>query len=498
MSSSASNESPETYHPQYTHNVIAWDLVADCWQGGKRIKETGELRLPKLRDQDQDEYDAYLSRAVFFGATSRTAEALAGMMTRKMPLIDVPGGEGTAENERLIGNVTMRGDSLLDFVNMVLDKAVTTGRSGSLVDWSEAEARPYVSHYRERDLLNWAIDREGSKEQLCFVCLREQDYRFTNFTVSEMKIIRRYWIDPTDQKVHFDVWEETDDSTDESFKQTVPDTVMTRRGEALTAIPFVFHNASHLGPEVGQITLYDIAQLNISHYQLTADLKNALHIAGQPTPFATGVSGDDGEDLYLGTTKAWTISDPAATVGFLEMTGESLGALSADISNTERQMAVLGARLLFDAPGGEAEAFETVQLRASSETAALVRIATHQSATISEVLQWLFWWRGTEAKHRDVKASLVLNHDFSTAQMSPTMLSALTASLSTNAISNELYFYNLQKGELVPEGHDLKAELAAIQQRPVMTPPVATIDLDDDDDDDDEKAAKKKAEEDES
>ena len=486
MASDELKDSPETYHPQYTQNIIAWEMVRDCCEGGKRIKETGELRLPKLRDQDQEEYDAYLKRAVFFGATGRTAEALAGMLVRKRPALEIPGGEGSAENERLLGNVTMRGDTLADFVNMVVDKAVTTGRSGTFIDWSEEENRPYLAHYCERDVLNWSIDRTGAKEKLCFVCLREESYRLSNFVTSDMKIIRRYWIDEVDQKVHFDVWEEVDGKSEGSFKQTIPDTIMTRRGEPLTTIPFVFHNANHLGPEVGQITLYDIAQLNVSHYQLTADMKNALHIAGQPTPYATGVSGDDGDDLYLGTTKCWTISDPAARVGFLELSGESLGALSGDITNTERQMAVLGARLLFDSPGGEAEAFETVQLRASSETAALVRIATHQSATISEVLQWLFWWKGTEEKHRDVAASLVLNHDFTTAEMPPQKLSALTAALQSNSISHDVFFYNLQKGELIPEGHDREAEMTAIQQRPIMTPAVNTPNLDDDEEDEDE------------
>ena len=38
----------------------------------------------------QDEYDAYKSRALFFNATARTAEAYLGLIFRRAPFVKVP------------------------------------------------------------------------------------------------------------------------------------------------------------------------------------------------------------------------------------------------------------------------------------------------------------------------------------------------------------------------------------------------------------------------
>jgi hypothetical protein len=468
MSQAAKDATPETFHPEYLRNVIAWQTVIDICEGSKTVKEKGELYLPRLQDQEEDEWAAYLKRAVFFGGSGRTKEALSGMMMRKKPIITLPGGD-TPDNEKLLADVTLQGEQLLDWVNKVLESAVSTGRAGTLIDYNEEEKRPYLAFYQSIDVLNWATERTDGRERLCFLIVREVTEELTDFIVDEKKLLRRYWIGD-DQAVHFDTWIETGGENG-GFENKIPDTILMRRGQPLRSIPFVFHNAAHLGPEVGCITLADIVALNLSHYQLTADLKNALHICGQPTPWATGVTSEESDDLMLGSTKAWIISDPNAKVGFLEFAGQGLEPLSKDIANTENQMATLGARLLFDGKK-DAEAFETVQLRVSGETAALVKIAAHQSATLTEALQWFFWWEGAEDKHKDIDATIVLHHDFSSAQMAPTMLTALTASLQSNSISQELYFYNLTKGELVPEGHDLEAERAAISQRPVLTPPV--------------------------
>lgn len=471
MSQTAKESTPETFHPEYLRNLTAWTMIEHVCEGGKTIKEKGDIYLPRLDDQTDEEWKAYLLRAVFFGATGRTREALAGMMMRRQPKFTFPGGgESDPENQSLMADVTLKGEAVTDWINMVLDCSVSTGRSGTLIDWNEDEGRPYMAHYKASDVINWAVEHRDGRETLCFLVVRETTQNLADFVVEEQKLLRRYWIGD-DGAVWWDSWIENGESRG-GFEEKTPAAQLVRRGKPLTAIPFVFHNAAHMGTEVGTMPLHDIGTLNISHYQMTADMKNALHVCGQPTPWATGVTSDESDDLYLGATKAWTAQDPNAKFGFLEYTGAGLEPLSKEIENTERQMAVLGARLLFDTPGGDAEAFETVQLRASSETAALVKIAAHQTATLTAALQWFYWWEGTEEKPADTAATIILNHDFSTAQMDPARLQALTSALQQNAISHEVFFWNLQKGELIPEGHDFEAERTAIQQRPVMTPAV--------------------------
>src|SRR5687768_13516819 len=67
-------------HPSYLANALKWSRARDLLAGQDRIKEGGELYLPRMAAHDDKQYEGYLRRALFFNATARTAAGFAGLI----------------------------------------------------------------------------------------------------------------------------------------------------------------------------------------------------------------------------------------------------------------------------------------------------------------------------------------------------------------------------------------------------------------------------------
>ena len=458
-------------HPSYGEADEIWQTVEDVCAGGRCVKRGNERYLTQLEGQSDKEYQAFKDRATFVNFTKRTRESMCGMLMRKPPEITFT----SDDIERLSENVTLEGHTIKDWVRLVCDQAVSTGRSATVIDWSSQLERPYFAHYKARDVLNWASTRSAGSEKLVFLSVREIDEVLEEFIVEEVIKIRRYWLDESGY-VQSDLWVQTrgegtgNEAGEVRFMEDTDARVqMARSGKPLTCIPAEFHNATHLGPEIGEAPLGDIAEINISHYRSSADLENGRHICGLPTPYGTGVDIGKG-DLKLGSSNGWFSDEPNAKFGFIEFKGEGLGALTTALKEKESQMAVLGARLLFN-DSNDAEAFETVQLRATSETAALSNISGTLSATLTRALQWFHWWTQTDATEPDqVEASVILSKDFTASQMAPTMLTALTSAYQMGSISTETYFHQLKQGEIYPPDWDMEQEKRSISQQAISAP----------------------------
>ena len=60
--------SVDSVNPAYTHYKDRWQRCRDCFEGQDAIQAQGELYLPRLAEQNDDQYDAYKLRAGFFNA----------------------------------------------------------------------------------------------------------------------------------------------------------------------------------------------------------------------------------------------------------------------------------------------------------------------------------------------------------------------------------------------------------------------------------------------
>jgi len=472
----------ESVHTQYEEAVEGWKTVIDCIDGSRTIKKLGETYLPKLQGQTEEEYQKYKQRGNFFNGTATASRAQTGLLTRKPPSTE------SDLDEEWLADIDICGNDISSYMVEVAESISSTGRACTIIEWSEEEQRPYFAFYREVDILDWHTTRHGGTNKLDYLKVRERDdeMKEDDISTANTERIRVYRL--RDGILQVDVYSDRakaqvtmSGSGVERYhgkgvtsSMEAEETIEPKRGgKNLDFIPVVFHGATHTKPDVGEIPLEDLAQINISHYISSVDLEHARHIAALPTPWATGIDNDDG-NFKLGTEYAWVAENDSARFGFLEFTGSGLSELTKALEEKEKQMAALGARLLF-AESRDAEAFETVQLRASADTASLSRMASAMSASMSKAMQIAVWWQDkTQARSPKDYADdnyMVVSQDFVSAGMASDQLTGLVSALQMGAISYPTFFYNLQKGEIYPEGITLDEEKRDLEQQvPMPTP----------------------------
>lgn len=467
----------DTVHKEYNEHLPDWELMRDSVEGSDAIKKRCQKYLPRLYDQQPEEYDKYRLRALYFGAPARTLEAFQGMLTRKAPKVNTP-----EEKSEFLIDCDLRNGSFIAHIQSVLWELLQVARAGTLVDWSESLARPYITTYEAEDIINWGTTRVSGQTVLSFVMLKETSNEWRAETGHPMP--DEYEKPEYDQwrelklvslgesyNATYTVWRKKHDATGKDSFVSIENGLLTRRGTPLNFLPFVFHGlgADPMDPE--KPIAKDLAEVAIAQYRNSADYENGLHIAGLPTPWAAGFTDDTKTTLTLGVANAWVSPDVNAKCGFLEFTGQGLGALKEAIKEKSEMMAALGARIL-DAPTNAAEATETVRLRQTSESNILTDLAASAEQTLSQVLRIAEWWAGTAAKPNDLrdKVFVAINKDLLGSKLAPAQLTALLQAVQSNSMSFDAFFWNMQQGNMYPDGHDLEAEKTAIEQNPPPPP----------------------------
>jgi hypothetical protein len=200
--------------------------------------------------------------------------------------------------------------------------------------------------------------------------------------------------------------------------------------------------------------LLDLVDVNISHYRTTIDLEHGAHFTALPTAVLAGFG--TGKTYRIGSGVAWVSDKPEAKAFFLEYKGAGLSALRDLISDKEKQMAVLGARLL-EEQKKQTEAAETHRLRQSGEQASLASVANTVSEAIERCLRWAVYWDGASDTIRD-GVTFTLNTDFVAQKLDPQTMTALMAARQAGEISQDTFLYNLKQGEILPPDHSIEDE----------------------------------------
>ncbi len=449
-------------HRQYEAYRHKWTRCRDVIEGADAVKAKGEVYLPSLSGQSSDEYSAYKKRATFYNASSRTLDALVGAIFRKSYQFVYP----EVDRDK---HVTVQNNSLTDFSKYTLNELLTTGRVGILVDMpplNNITNRCYLVVYKAEDIINWKVELVGDKLMLTMVVIREE---YTEeIDEFEDQIKEQYRVLVLRDGVYVQEIYRLDSTTKDYtlVEQIVP----TMRGSRIHEIPFIFSNWQKVGAEVIKPPLIDLVDINLSHYNSSADLEHGRHFTALPTAWVAGFPADI--TLKIGSSVAWISEDPGAKAGFLEFTGQGLSSLEKALEQKEYQMAIIGTRLL-DVPKKGVEAAETYKVRNMGEHNVLSSISLTLSDLFTRVFEFVAMWEG---KSGDVVVSF--NTDFTAVSMTPNEVTALVKAYQSGTISWETLFYNFQKGEIIEDGITAEEEKARIEGDMILMgspPPVNNI-----------------------
>jgi len=449
-------------HKEYQKYEEEWEKCRDTIAGSKAVKLAGQKYIPKLSGQDSPEYEAYINRALFYSATSRTVQALMGSIFRKEYTLEYP-----SHLEHQLEAITLDGKPFDSFLRSVVRHVISTGRLGILTDvldtGNTVDFRAYLALYKTEAVINWREAVVGSSKITTMVVMYENYEVLADdgFTINERPQYRVLTLNKEkgSENIRYmqDVYRKN--KGDERYTP-VPDmhTAPTRMGLPLDKIPFQFINTYDLDVSPDQPPLIHLAEVNLSHYRTSADLEHGAHFTALPTAWVAGFSTDS--DLRIGSATAWVTEEVGAKVGFLEYTGQGLSALR-DIKNDKEQlMAILGARLLEENKKA-AEAADTLKIRAAGESGSLTAIAKNISAGVEKALKTLAWWSGaTDAQIDAIKFEL--NTDFIDSKLTPQEIAELTKMYQSGAISQDTFLYNLKRGEILPEDISIEDEKSLI------------------------------------
>lgn len=475
--------------PEYAAMLPKWQRCRDCFKGQDAVKERSTEYLPPLASHTgsagtglSPHYLAYLKRAVFYNATRRTVQGLAGAIFQKP--IALAGHEVVAAD---LEDVTLAGASLEAFALDMGVEELIVGAYGILVDFAEAGARPCWVLHRVENIVNWKTARVGGREILTLVVLRESYEEqpgdeategeraadvdpFESCMETQYRVLRLAPLQPGGVPVYqVSVWREAEESAPGAgakssrwVEQTKLRRVPNRGGEPLTFIPFVFD------PLLLDPPLVDLVDMNLAHYRNCADFEHGLHHTGVPQLVVIGANlqrdaQGNALPLKFGPQEALVL-DVGGDAKILQANGEMLGALSGEVASKRKLMATLGARLLEEQPAN-AETATGFLGRHAGEQASLRTIVRELSRDLTKALRIHIWWSAagrTTASPEQIQATVALNDEFLTIKAAPAELAQWMELLQAGKISEATFYDLLQRGGVARDGVTLEQEQEAI------------------------------------
>lgn len=427
---------PDYILPEVVAQLPTWQLVEDCYLGQRTIMAKGKLYLPDPSPIDEDEivkyqrYQDYQKRAVYYNATRRTANAMAGMVFAKYPTLDIDPALEFLKTAVDGGALSFVGQARQAFLMMLLK-----GRGGLLVDYplvkhgqylptkkdvSDDNLRPKIRLFDPQSIINWRVQMVNNTRKLTLLVLKEsyieQDDGF-KAEYGEQLIVYR-WIDGV---VHHSLYQK------DGVWREVQTGVLS-----VADIPFTFFGSNDNDETMDDAPLYDLAVLNLAHYRNSADYKESNFISGQPSLFITGLTKEwvtdivnQGNPIRLGARTANILGSGANA--FLLQASANSGLYEA-MQDKKEQMVALGARLI--EPNGGTKTATQAQSDKADETSVLAMLANNLSDAYSRVLDYCADFLGVNHK-----CTMALNTKFDSTKMTPQERQQLIAEWQAGAIT---------------------------------------------------------------
>lgn len=460
-------------HKDYDRFAKKWKRARAVIGGQDAIYEGAEEFLPKLGGEVVADYKVRLIRTPFFNASWRTVSGFVGMLFKKDPVVEVPKGL-----EPYMKDVTLSGVSFIALAKDILLEDFIVSRVGVLVDHppaisgltkAQAEARgqrPTMTGYTAETIINHRYEYRGNKKTLVQVRLAEElseaDGEFGETITPIIRVLDLNENGQYRQRVY-------DAGTGQ---QKDADIYPVMNGKFLEEIPFYFIGIDGTDGNYEDPEMIDLFDLNIKHFQASADYVHACHLTALPTPWITGyqeapdmATGAVTPTVFrIGSTVAWVFPDPETKIGFLEFEGKGVDSLKELVEGYERQMAAAGARMLAPEKTG-VEAEGTLAMRHSGENSILASAAGSVSDGLTKALNMFAKWCGYPGE-----CKFEINKNYMPFTVTPQQITAWLAAVQAGRMSAETFFWNMQRADQVPEDRTFEEEQAQIDADPVPRP----------------------------
>ncbi len=440
----------------YNNWRMIWQAIRHAMIGEVEIKRHGHTYLPQPDGMDEDQYAAYLDRAVFYNMVYRTVTGLTGAIFRRDPRVLNAG----PRLEQMMPRVSKDGLSLAIFAKVIAQEMLSVGRYGVLVDKSTNDGpnvRPYLAGYTCENILDWSTIEIDGRDEFDYILLREfdTDRRLYIFEGNEAKpnsqygqlyfnyrILRLTW----DEEFQRHVYQQefySSPGEDADLSSTPQVFVPMVYGRPMERIPFRFFNATTNLPDVEKPPILDILTLNMSHYKTYAQLEHGRFYTANPVYYVTGGTEDD--SYHIGPSVVWEVGSNEKA-GIIEFNGQGLKSLENALEAKESQVASLGGRLIGDSnTAGQSD--NQIKLKDRNEQSLLLNVTTVINENFTYLLRVMAEWVN-EARP---ELTFRTNQDFLLDQAAAREFRAVTMMYEAGLLPIEIIYEFFLKAEIIPE-----------------------------------------------
>jgi hypothetical protein len=423
----------------YQRMANFWGLIEDLKEGTYKIRSEHRKYLPQLEREVDDSYDRRLSRSNVVPFMQRIEKMLAGMLVRKPVRLD---GVSDLVREQLF-DVSLEGDDLNVWLYTTARTVISYGHCGVLVDAPKdgEKVRPYWVTYEPKNILGWRTQVIDGVRQLTQLRLMEHvvepDGKYGEKIVKQIRVLEpgRYEIHRKDKKGDYKLHDEGEMSIKDK-------------------IPFAVAYSNRVGYYESRSPLYDIAELNLKHYQIQSDLDNILHISSVPLLAVFGYPNSD--EITTGPSEALSLP-PESRMEYVSPSSDSYESQFRRLEDLKDQIntlslaAVLGQKLV-------GETAEAKRIDRSQNDSTMMVVAQQMQDLIDNCLKF-----HSEYLNEPNAGSSFVNRDFVTARLEPQEIQSLLALFTAGTISQETLLTQLSSGEILGDDFDVEEEVEATQ-----------------------------------
>jgi hypothetical protein len=372
-------------HPEYDARLARWQRNRALWGGQDAVKALRTVLLPDDNADDpspeaRQRYQRLLDRATLLPVARRTALGYRGMVMRLAPAIELP-----PQLEYLLEDADGNGTSLAALAALALTEAIVVGRLALLAEYprTDGEAltaaqvaarnlRARIALYPAESLDNWRTDSLGAYHMAKLVEATDEASEADEFGHSPGVQYRVLRLRPDGY---------TQELLDDTGGIVEPEAYPLQADRSRwPRIPLQVVDAD--------APLSGVVDLNVTHYQLTADLLKNLHlhsgalmtVASQDTLDTFMQANPQGVVLGGGDRGLWL-----GAGGSLQLHQVMpADAVATELGRIEQQMLMVGAHLITPSVQETAEA---ARIDAESRSCALLDVVDVVSEAIEAALE---------------------------------------------------------------------------------------------------------------
>ena len=423
----------------YQRMANFWGLITDLREGTYKIRSEHRKYLPQQPREQDDSYDVRLSRSTVVPFVQRIEKMLSGMLVRKPIRLD---DVSDLVREQLF-DVDLDGNDLNVWLYQTARQAISFGHVGVLVDAPKEgeKARPYWVTYQPSDILGWRTHVVEGVRKLSQLRLLERvvepDGKYGEKTVEQIRVL-----EPGSFEIH--------------RKKDKGDFYIHDSGTmSLDEIPFSIAYANRVGPYESRSPLYDIAELNLKHYQIQSDLDNILSVSAVPLLAFYGFPAS-ADEISAGPGEALSLPQESRAE-YISPSGDSFDSQFRRLNDIEKQIntlslaAVMGSKLV-------GETAEAKRIDRSQSDATLMVLAQQMQDLVDNCLRFHSMYL-----NEPNAGSSFVNRDFVSARLEPQEIQSLLQLYTAGTISQKTLLDQLSSGEVLADDFDVEEELESTQ-----------------------------------